>query len=142
MTIDGSSTPVEFIITPSSGKKFIMTRLSFTIEDEAINFTKFGGISALSNGCDLLVKEGGEAERNLSAQGALKTNAQFYIAGLSTHIQSETTDLLNSVIVFTEMGTSLVLKDSLSEYFKIVINDDLTNIKQFILIAQGYEVDE
>lgn len=140
LNVDGSVTPVNFDIVANSGKKYIIKRIIITMIDESINFDKFAGISALTNGIDLKTKEGGLAERSLG--DSIQTNADFYKGGLSVLLESSTTDILTLVFEFNSVDTSLILTDSASDYFRITVNDDLTSINTFVVRAQGYEVDE
>ena len=57
--VDGSVTPVVFSRGPGTGKRWYISRLIITIQDTGMNFQKFGGLSTLTNGCDLDYDSGG-----------------------------------------------------------------------------------
>ena len=140
LNVDGSSTPVEFLVTPNTGKIFYVYSISIVIEDNAINFTKFGGIIALTNGLDFKVTENGLSEVTLTN---IKTNGQFYTFANNVILESATIDILVAHInIKQSTGTSIKLIDSNSDNLKIVINDNLTSINKFQVIARGYEVNE
>lgn len=139
MNVNGSVTPQVFTVTPSTGKKYVITRLVFTIEDSGIKYDRFGGLPTLTNGVNLLVKEGGLSERTF---GPFQSNQLLYQAGFDVEITSSTVDLLVAKLNLIESATAFELKDSLSEYIKVEINDDLTGLDNFTLSINGYEVDE
>lgn len=141
MNIDGSSTPVAFTAGPGSGKKWYVTRMLLTIEDENISHTKFGGIAGgLTNGVDIKITENG-TERDL-ATSIIKTNTAFYQLCYDINIESAVTDILAMRWTFLKGGTSLQFKNTTSDNLKIIINDNLTSLISFQAIIQGYEVDE
>ena len=140
LVVDGSSTPVTFSAAPGTGKKWYIHSISILFEDTGINFNKFGGITALTNGVDLKITEGGESERlGLNA----KKNSDFYEFATAVILQSAATDVLSirSNIKISQ-GTTFELKDSLSENVKVVVNDNLTGIDRFNVLVKGYEVSE
>lgn len=141
MDVDGSVTPVEFMAGPGTGKKWYIARMILTIEDESINHIKFGGLAIpLTNGVDIKITEDG-VERTL-AEGLIKTNHEFYQLAYDVTIKSATTDILAMRWTFTKGGTFLRFKNSTSDKFSIIINDDLSALQAFQVIIQGYEVDE
>lgn len=142
LDVDGSVTPVVFNILPSPGKRYVVKTFVITMIDSAIKFNKFAGIPSLSAGLKVEIKEGGN-DVGETANSPFKTNSQFYEAGLITLIQTEETDIFVSKLkVFEQFGTTLELIRSRSDFIKITVQDDLTNIDSFRILAQGYEVDE
>ncbi len=140
MNVDGSSTPINFIAQPPSGKKWYIARMMLTLEDMAISHTKFGGLTPLTNGVDIKVTESG-VERPL-AEHLIKTNSAFYQLAYDVVISSAITDILSMRWTFTKGGTFLELLNSTSDNFKVVINDNLTGLSSFQVLIQGYEVNE
>ncbi len=140
LNVDGSSTPVEFLVTPTAGKIFYIHSISIVIEDNAINFTKFGGITALTNGLDFKVTENGLSEVILAN---IKTNGEFYTFANNVILESASIDILVAHInIKQSTGTSIKLIAGSSDNLKIVINDNLTSINKFQVVVRGYEVDE
>jgi hypothetical protein len=140
MNVDGSSTPVSFTAAPPTNKNIIVYRLLLVMEDASMSWKKFGGIAALTNGVDIKVTEDG-TERTISTD-PIKTNRDYVWNCYDVEIDSATTDVLRMRWTFSRAGTVLVLKDSFSDNFKIVINDDVTGVDYYKATIQGYEVDE
>lgn len=140
MVVDGSSTPVDFIGSPPTGKIWYIKSIHIIIEDSNINFSKFGGIGSLTNGVDFFVTEDGQSERTLAS---IKRNGQFYSFANDVEIQSAATDILIARInLGVNAGTTLSLTNSNSEQLKATVNDDLTGLDVFNVLMQGFEVDE
>ena len=143
MNVVGSlASPVVFDVVPNPGKVLVLQTLVITIIDKAIKFNKFGGISALANGVKFEFKEGGNPAGEIP-QSPIKTNSQFYEAGLTSEIQTEETDLFTAMFnFFTQSGTTLELAAARGEFIRMTVQDDLTGLTSFKVIIHGYEVDE
>ena len=140
MTVDGSVTPVEFTVVPNTGKILYVFSITIVIEDTSINFDKYGGVPALTNGVDYKIKENGEAEFTAAN---IKRNGDYYAFVNELILDSSTTDILvGKVLIQVNNGTTIKLTDSNSEYIKTVVNDDLTSINKHFVLVRGYEVDE
>lgn len=140
LNVDGSITPVEFLVEPTTGKIFYVHSISIVLEDPAINFSKFGGISALTNGVDFKASQIGLSEVLLEN---IKSNGEIYLFANEIIFDSASTDILVAHInVKEDTGTTVKLVDSLSDNLKIIVNDNLTSIAKFKVIARGYEVNE
>lgn len=140
LNVDGSVTPVEFNVAPPSGKIWYIHNISLVIEDNAINFTKFGGILALTNGVDFKVKQNGLSEELLAN---IKNNGEFYTFANQVLLESSVIDILViQVNTKTNTGTTFKLINSSDDNFKVVVNDDQTAINKFRIVVRGYEVDE
>ena len=139
LNVDGSITPVDFTIAPPSGKIWYVHNISLVIEDNAINFTKFGGLLALTNGVDFKVKQNGSSEESLAN---IKNNGEFYTFANQVLLESSAIDIL-VIQVNTKIntGTTFKLINSAGDNFKVIINDDLTSINKFQIVVRGYEVD-
>ena len=141
MNVDGSSTPVDFVASPPSGKIWYIYSAHLFIEDQVINHQKFGGIGPLSNGVVISVKESG-TERTLCPYPIVK-NSDFMAFMHDVEIQSSETDILTARCEFlTGGGTAFELKNSTSDFWKVTINDNLSVINGFHFSLNGYEVDE
>ena len=140
LNVDGSITPVEFTIAPPSGKIWYIHNISLVIEDNAINFTKFGGIPALTNGINFKIKQNGLSEELLAN---IKNNGEFYTFANQVLLDSAVIDIL-VIQINTKMntGTTFKLINSQSDNFKVIVNDNLTSINKFQIILRGYEVAE
>jgi hypothetical protein len=141
MNVDGSSTPVVFSVGPASGKRWYITRLIMVLEDVAMNWNKFGGITALTNGVSIDYDDTG-SNINLLDIHDIKTNQQFTHWAYDAEINSGSTDVLRVRWTFDKSGTALQMNNANSDTFNITVNDDLTGLITFIGVIQGYEVDE
>ena len=140
LNVDGSTTPVEFIVAPPAGKKWFIHTVSLIMEDANINFSKFGGRAELSNGFDVFAKEGGLPETLL---GTFNKNSDFYIFTTDITFESATTDVFAFQVKIKELtGTTFELKASKGEQLRAVANDNLTTIERFNMLVRGYEIDE
>lgn len=141
LNVDGSVTPVIFSASPPTGKKWFIHSVTLIMEDESINFTKFGGISGgLTNGIEFRIKEGGEAEKTL---GTFKTNGDLHTFTTDIRLDSAATDLLTLQENVQQIaGTTFELKNADSDVFKVIVNDNLTSIKRFNFLIKGFEVNE
>jgi len=140
MRVDGSGTPVTFTTAPPTGKIWYIHTIDVIIEDTGMNFTKFGGLTALTNGVDFKVKQNGLSE---AALATVNRNGDFYIFANDAFIESSTTDILVAHIrVQINTGTTMKLIDSNSDSFSVVVNDNLTSLDVFQVLLRGYEVDE
>ncbi len=140
MNVNGSVTPVDFLFEPPPDKHIFISRLIIMIEDNNINFNKFGGISALTNGFFIKVTENG-IERNLH-DNIIKKNSHFHMLAYDVSIDSSTTDLLSVRWSFSKSGTYLHLHASTLDNFKVIVADNLTGLTTFHMAIQGFEVDE
>ncbi len=140
MNVNGSVTPVDFLFEPPPNKHVFIARLIIMIEDNNINFNKFGGISALTNGFFIKVTEDG-GERDLH-DSIIKKNSDFHMLAYDVSIDSAVTDLLSVRWTFAKAGTFLHLHNDTLDNFKVTIADNLTGLIKFHMTVQGFEVDE
>ena len=140
LNVDGSSTQVTFSAAPPAGKKWFIHTISLVLEDTSINFSKFGGRSALANGIEFRVKEAGLAEGSL---GVFKKNGDFYIFTSDITFESAATDIFAfSANIKVITGTTFELTDANSDIFKVIVSDNLTSINRFNMLIRGFEQDE
>lgn len=140
MNVDGSVTPVDFTVGPGTGKKWYIAEALIAIEDSSINFTKFGGRSALTNGILIKVTENG-VERDIVGE-PIKRNAGFSFIAYDSKISAASTDLMTVRWKISDSGTFIRLLKSTSDIIKITVQDNLTSISEFSASLVGYEVDE
>lgn len=142
LNVDGSVTPVEFEIVPPTGFIYYIHTVIITMVDSSINFTKFGGITALTNGIKIEIKQDGGSLTE-SPQSPIKVNKEFYQFGYDTTLQSATEDIfVAKLLVKIDSGTIIKLVDSSSDLIKITVRDDLTAITDFKVVALGYIIAE
>lgn len=75
MRADGSTTPVRFVVSASPTEDIYIGRVSFTIADAGATLSKFGNITALSNGCKFFYQSGDVGE--IVINDSLKSNYDF-----------------------------------------------------------------
>jgi hypothetical protein len=145
MNVDGSSTEVEFSASPSglqSGCEWRITRFMFVINDNAaMDDSKFGALTALTNGVYFRVENG--TTKNIfcaRSNGDLASHmydVEYVDAtlgpageyGLRGRRTFGTSGKNGSVIRLTADG---------SDAFKCIIQDNLTGLTKFNVIIQGY----
>jgi len=119
---------------PMQGEKFLAKRLRFVLADNIteIEYDKFMGLTALTNGVNLLVVSKGE---NLF-QGAIKDMGGFFLVGIDE--KKSSIGATNSWLVLEIDITSPVLLDSsigslagLDDGFYLTISDDLSGLLRF-----------
>ena len=71
MRVDGSSTSVEYFIESSVNHDRYIKTLSFSIVDASATLSKFGNLSALTNGCQL---EYADSSGTVTVHDALQSN--------------------------------------------------------------------
>jgi len=153
LAIDGSVTPVSFQVSPSglsAGVKWDVVRVMFQIVDaEAMDDGKFGGIiGGLTKGIVIRHKNG--IVKNIFN---VKTNGDFAAHCFdATYVDATQGPSGNyairvrrtfggqskngAVVRLAEDGT----EDS--DTFEVIVQDDLTGLVNFQVIAQGHVVDE
>lgn len=143
MNVDGSVTPVIFELKPGAGVQWDVTRILIVILDEvAMDDGKFGGITALTNGCVLrkadtvhhkifnIKTNGAMAQRMYDVQYADKAPAGQY--GLRARRSFAGQD---------KNGVVIRLDGDNEESLQMIIQDNLTGLLSFRVIAQGHVVE-
>jgi hypothetical protein len=146
MVVDGSSTPREFIVSPSglaSGIEWDITNIYFHLLDQtAMDDEKFGGIDKLTNGVVLRAENG--TTKNIYN---IKSNGEFSVRnehltysdkapagyfGLTTdrHFGGQSNN-----------GVTIRLAANSNDTLKIIIQDNLTGLDEFHAIVQGHVVE-
>lgn len=147
MRVDGSSTPVVFSILPLVGQAGDMTRLIITIESTtAMDYTKFGSMSALTNGIVLRVKREGGDFRN---QTTFKTNGEFVEKAFDNIYQEKSGGGgFGFVARLTyagqaKHGVTIRIDGDLGEEWQVVIQDNLSSgLTKLRISAGGHELQE
>lgn len=134
--------PVVFSVRPIPGLIGDITRVIMELQDNvAMDFSTFGSLAPLTNGCVLRVKHSDGSYTNLFN---FKTNGDYIARGFDHSFQSKVGGGLHSLIARStwggqaKRGVVIRLDGSLGEEIQIVIQDDLTAISKFILVAQGH----
>jgi hypothetical protein len=148
MNVDGSGTPVKFSIEPFPAQSGDITRLMFEIRDNAdMDFETFGALTELLNGVVIRVNKGDGTFRNLYN---FKSNGdiiqQCFDHTFSTNIGGFTRGFASrlSWAGQEKHGVTVRLDGSVGtgEALEIIVQDDLTGLLRFHIIAQGSELQE
>lgn len=150
MTVDGSSTPVEFWIEADDEVDTYIRRLSFVIADASADNNQFGNITALSNGCDL---EYEDEEGVVTIADGLTTN--FSIVRLcsgepafgsttntfrASNVSGSSEAYIPVLDLIATFGFMWGVKLSAGTAQKIVfrVNDNISALDQVDIIAYGF----
>lgn len=148
MRVNGSVTPVIFTVLPLASQAGDITKYVLTIESTAnqMDFTGFGSLSALTNGCVVRIKRENGDFRNLIN---FKTNGDFIEKASGHSFQAKTGGGGSGFTASskysgnTERGVAIRLDGSLGEELQIVIQDNLsTGLTKFHMTADGHELQE
>jgi hypothetical protein len=144
MNVDGSVTPQVFSVLPLPSQSGDMVRVIFEMRDNSdMDFTTFGGIAALTNGCVLRINNGDGTYKNLFN---FKDNGDI-IEQCFDHTFLDATG--NSARGFTarltwggqsKHGVVIRIRGSLGKALELVVQDNLTGLTRFHLTAQGHEI--
>lgn len=142
LAVNGSVTTVIAKTTPPSGVKWDITRVMVHIEDDsAMDSGRFGGIAGLTNGVVLRMKDG--THQNIYN---VKTNGE-----LSQRSYDLTYDDKAPAGIFgltcrttfagpSKHGVVIRLDGNTGDELQLLIQDDLTELTDFHIIAQGHVV--
>lgn len=146
LNVNGLTTPQVFSVLPLPAQSGDMVRVIFEFRDNAdMDFTTFGGMSPLANGCVLRIKRQDGTFKNLfnfkdngdiieqcfdhsflpnNGQGDRGFTARLTWGGASKH------------------GVVIRLEGALGEELQVVIQDDLTALGRFHITAQGHDIQD
>jgi len=135
LTVDGSTTPVDFKVEASSTEDLIITEIRISLEDGGINFTKFMDIQPLANGVELEIKtKGAVASFSPVLQTTNDIVLLFNSGGLDTFIH------LGKRLVGTfKPDNPFILKKGSSDYVCMRVQDDLRGLVAFEYAVKGYK---
>lgn len=148
LAVNGAITPQIFIISPkglTAGVKWDITRILGVITDDAtMDDGKFGGVSALTNGI-VIRKVDGTYKNIFNA----KTNGDLavhmydltYIPATLGPAGRESVRFRRTFAGQEKAGVVIRLDASAEDELQCIIQDDLTALVDFTLIAQGHIVD-
>lgn len=156
MRVDGSVTPVEFVIRAPITRDVdrYVKSLSFVIADAGASLNQFGNIGVLANGVEFeysnLLAQGGVVSLGL---GGLTTNFSFIELCLGTPAFGDggTVFRANNVsgnseayipaLYFENFGlpNGVLLRGGTNDRLVLRINDDITGVDQFTCVANGFD---
>src|SRR3990172_8022826 len=148
MNVDGSVTPVKFIIQPPVDEDYELVAMRLTLADTGMAYSSFGGIAALTNG--LLIRIIGDFPApdtvliDILDGIPVKDNAQ-----LSSHlidrgvaeITGGTLDLFTGSVRFADdINTNLILEGATNQRLEVLVQDNLTGLVYFYIKVLGYRI--
>jgi len=150
MRVNGSVTNVNFSISASNTADRYITQLSFIIADAGASLNQFGGLAALTNGCNLYYTR---QEEIVTIHNALKSNWDFvrlchgnpaFGATTNAFIASNVFGLSEGVIPVLDFTKWLPpygvkLDKSSTQTLTLTVRDNCTGVDQFDCIAYGFD---
>lgn len=147
MNVVGTSgTPRIFSILPGPAQSGDITRIILNILDgSAMDFSTFGGISELANGCVLRIKRENGDFQNLFNW---KTNGEFIIRSFDHTFQTKVGGGLHSFVSRStyagqdKRGVTLRIDGARGEEIQLLVRDDLSALSLMSVVAQGHELQQ
>lgn len=148
--VDGSVTAKEFYIESHADYDLHITEVTMIVADAGVTHNGFGGLSALTNGIDLIVSEAGQSTYAIQAA---KTGGQL-IARSGFHRPfgsgadsweltnwTATEDAQIVVMPFSEfIPTGLRIGRGTQDRISLWVRDNLTGLTEFTIRAFGYRL--
>lgn len=137
MNVDGSVTPVKFQAVPTVPVS--LERLCVQIVDGGISPTKFAGLTALTNGIEvLIVTAAGATVIDFLDGETIKKNADWtFLAGTDNPIDAAAGDDQLQVRWTVSKGLGAPLELNSDRIIQMTVQDNLTEITEFRILAQG-----
>ena len=143
MAVDGSITPQVFGLHPAPNVAFDIVRIIFFIADgTAMDYGKFGGIDPLINGCAIR-KVDDELTANMFNY---KTNGELELRNYDSRYSQKAVPPQYSFTSrrtwggASKNGVVVRLDGADGEALENLIQDDLTDLDAFYIVAQGHVV--
>jgi len=147
LAVDGSVTPQIFTLSPvglRAGTKWDITRiLGSMLDGDSMDDAKFGGISALTNGV-VFRKKDGTYKNIFNVKSNSDIAAHMYDITYADKAAAGTYGLRfrRSFGGQDKAGVVIRLETDNGDEFQAIIQDDLTGLTNFQLIAQGHIVED
>lgn len=138
---NGSVTPVTYKIQPPAGVKWDITKVNFSITDASdMDDGLFGGITALTNGIIFRGVDG------FTKQFALiSNNAGFREYGFDVDYNEKAPSGqygYSGSINIRNHGVVIRLDGDTEDTLEVIVNDNLTGLLKFAIVAQGHVVED
>jgi hypothetical protein len=140
MAVDGSVTPVEFYVQPPVGEIWRIARSMIYIQDEkGFDVGTWGSGLILTNGHKVEIKHNGVVNDILGFN--LKTSGDISSIAYDTRLDTfgNADDILVGRWTFTRAGQFIRLDGDKGDYFKVIVNDDLSDLSAQYIQVQGYK---
>lgn len=134
--------PVIGVLGPNVGSQWDITRLHVNIyDDDSMDSSKFGGRAGLTNGVVLRMTDGTSKNiANVKSNGdlTLMSDAHIYDPKAPTNFHSFTSKHLFGGQ--GNVGVTIRLDGSTSDFLQVIIQDDLSSLLAFQVLAIGHVV--
>lgn len=152
LLVNGSVTPFEYAINPSNDYDIYITRIVWVVSDGTQNLSKFGALTALTNGCDLVVRELGTdtylIDKAKTGGDLIVGSGMFSVFGSGTSVNVVTSwasasDALIAIFdIASIMGEGIRIGRGSKDKIFIKINDNLTALDDHFVEFFGYKLYE
>lgn len=141
---DGSVSPVIFKMANDANQAIDITRILIHITDEiAMDDSKFGGLTALTRGVVLRKKKADGSYTNYWNR-AVKTNGELGLVAFDKEYDPKAPAGVYGLRARYTMGGQskhgVVIRLSINEELQLVVQDDLTGLLTFEIMAEGHFV--
>lgn len=140
MNVDGSATTQIFKLSAPIGVKWDIVRILFYIQDNSsMDDSRFGGLTALTNGVVIRLKNG-----NVKNIFHVHSNGEFAIRAFDTvYTDKAPAGSFGFRVRRTFGGPSkngvvIRLDGDIDDQLQVLIQDDLTGLENFNCVAQGH----
>ncbi len=144
LSVDGSSTEAEYLYTCPDNKIVFIDEVNILIVDGGISPTKFGGITALTNGVLIqsVDSDGTTVLVNFTAEFPIKKNADWHLLAGSDRETTAAAGDDTEEVSWSLVGESGPLLLTEGQIFCMIIRDDLRAITEFIVAVDGLIFDD
>ena len=133
LTVDGSTTPVEFYIQPNKGEIIMIARWMIFIQDsKGFDITSLGSNGSLANGLDIQLNGQSLLGYTIKSNGDIASIAY----DMTLHTFGNADDILTARWTFTNAGQYIRLTEN--DKLSVIVQDDLTSIVNINIQSQGY----
>jgi hypothetical protein len=142
LNVDGSGAMIIGHLQPPAGVIWHITRIIAYLQDgTAMDDAKFGGISALTNGCVLRVKNGKTLNVfNVKSNGDWAARAYDAAYADNAPAGSYGFRVRRTFGGQSKNGVVIELDGDTNDELEILIQDDLTDLEAFNIIGQGHVI--
>jgi len=131
--------PVTFTTHVPEGFIVHVTSMSIIMTDgSAMDFTKFGGMAALTNGCVLRAQSDGRMGHYTNWKSNFDMDSDAFPVRYQEKVGGGDYGLSAVYDITDATGAIVYLDGSLTDRFEILIRDDLTNLINFRIKLQGH----
>lgn len=143
MNVDGSVTPVVFVLTPKEDQVLHLLRMLIALEHStAADDSLFGDLPALTNGVVIRVSNnGGTSFNTLTTWHKNKDMKEDMYDVTYTDKAGGGNHGTNGRWTWKNVGNIINLDETENEIFQVVIQDDLTSLIDFQIKLQGHPED-